>query len=77
MSKTWYPMINYELCNECGLCFNKCKHGVYDLRGNTPVVVNPDECVHGCHGCGNRCPVEAIEYIGEAEQSSCCNSCNC
>lgn len=32
MAKTWYPMINYELCDNCGLCFNKCKNGVYELQ---------------------------------------------
>ncbi|MDF2884472.1 MAG: 4Fe-4S binding domain [Clostridiaceae bacterium] len=27
--KTWYPVIDYKLCKECGTCYNKCKHGVY------------------------------------------------
>lgn len=66
MSKNWYPVINYEKCTECGTCTNKCKKGVYDLEKlPTPVVVNPDGCVDGCHGCGNLCLVQAISYIGE------------
>lgn len=65
MSKTWYPVISYENCQECGACFNKCAHGVFKLKGACPVVVNPDGCVQGCHGCGNLCPVGAIEYVGD------------
>lgn len=65
MSKTWYPVINYENCIECGACFNKCSHGVLKLEDSRPIVVNPDECVQGCHGCGNLCPVGAIEYVGD------------
>ena len=41
-------------------------HGVYDARkAPVPVVKNPDECVDRCHGCGNRCPVGAITYVGD------------
>ena len=32
MSKNWYPVINYETCSECGACFNKCTHGVYEKK---------------------------------------------
>ncbi len=65
MSKTWYPVISYENCTECGACFNKCSHGVFELKTSCPVVVNPEGCVQGCHGCGNICPVGAIEYVGD------------
>lgn len=78
MSKTWYPVIDYEKCIECGSCTNKCKHGVYDLKkAPTPVVVMPEGCIHGCHGCGNLCPVEAINYVGEPEGKSGNCSCSC
>lgn len=50
MSKTWYPVISYENCTECGACFDKCSHEVYALKNASPVVVNPDGCVQGCHG---------------------------
>lgn len=65
MSKMWYPVINYGECIECGACFNKCSHEVYKLKESCPVVVNPEGCVQGCHGCGNLCPVGAIEYVGD------------
>jgi NAD-dependent dihydropyrimidine dehydrogenase PreA subunit len=78
MSKSWYPVIDYEKCNECGVCTDKCKHGVYDLKKvPTPVVINPDNCIQGCHGCGNICPSEAIEYVGDNPKSNkCCCSCD-
>ncbi|HAN20450.1 MAG TPA: 4Fe-4S ferredoxin [Clostridiales bacterium] len=66
MSKNWYPVIDYVVCAECGLCVKKCPHNVYDVRkAPTPVVVNPYDCVQGCHGCGNRCPNGAITYVGD------------
>ena len=74
MSKSWYPMINYELCTECGACIEKCSHGVYKQGSARPVVSNPEGCIEGCHGCGNLCPAGAIDYAGENNGS---NSCGC
>lgn len=66
MTRTWYPVIDYTLCTECGSCISKCPHFVYDSsKAPTPVVNAPDSCVDHCHGCGNRCPVGAITYVGE------------
>ena len=76
MSKGWYPVIDYEKCTECGACFEKCSHGVYELQGDRPVVVEPVNCVHGCRGCENLCPAGAIDYVGIAD-SSCGCGCNC
>ncbi len=71
MSKTWYPVINYELCTECGTCTAKCRHGVFDMKkAPRPVVVYPEGCIRGCYGCGNLCPNGAIEYFGDVTQSS-------
>lgn len=66
MTKTWYPVIDREKCIECGACVNHCPHDVYDKEKDpTPVVGLPENCVQGCHGCGNICPVGAITYKGE------------
>ncbi|MDP4118799.1 MAG: C-GCAxxG-C-C family (seleno)protein [Bacillota bacterium] len=66
MAKTWYPVINYLTCAECGTCVAKCPHGVYDTsKAPSPVVKNPQACIDHCHGCGNRCPVGAINYVGD------------
>ncbi|UWG98051.1 4Fe-4S binding protein [Dehalobacter sp. DCM] len=76
MSKTWYPVIDYGKCMECGVCTDKCQHGVYDQqKAPTPIVVQPENCVHGCRGCGELCPAEAISYVGENNRQS--NSCGC
>lgn len=76
MSKTWYPVIDYELCIECGSCTNKCQKGVYNLKkAPTPVVIKPDNCVHGCRGCGNLCNSNAISYVGDNNHNE--NFCSC
>ena len=75
MSKTWYPIIDYDKCTGCLACYDKCSHGVYELNSrNFPKVVAPEGCVHGCTGCGSLCPQEAIAYMGavsEAESKGC------
>lgn len=77
MSKGWYPVINYELCAECGGCVDMCKHGVYNkAKAPRPVVVYPEGCVQGCRGCGNNCPNGAIEYFGDTNSAD-TESCGC
>lgn len=66
MSKSWYPIIDYDKCCECGKCVNKCRQGVYDKsKMPKPVVIHPEGCIQGCHGCGNLCPYKAISYAGD------------
>lgn len=88
MAKTWYPVIDYLVCAECGTCVAKCPHGVYDAaKAPSPVVTNPEACIDHCHGCGNRCPVGAITYVGDdtgwtppngsQEPTESCCSCGC
>ena len=77
MSKTWYPIIDYDKCTGCLACFDKCSHGVYELNSRDfPKVVFPEGCVHGCTGCGSLCPQDAITYMGaasaEAKSEGCC-----
>ncbi|BAK97903.1 hypothetical protein OBV_07050 [Oscillibacter valericigenes Sjm18-20] len=89
MAKTWYPVIDYAACVECGTCSSFCPHGVYDTaRTPTPVVTDPQACIDCCHSCGNRCPVGAITYVGDStgwkppngtleETKEACCSCGC
>lgn len=66
MAKNWYPVVDYVLCVECGLCSKRCPHNVYDKeKSPTPVVTKPDACVDHCHNCGNKCPAGAITYVGD------------
>ncbi|MEA5144347.1 MAG: DUF2703 domain-containing protein [Oscillibacter sp.] len=86
MAKTWYPVVDYLICKECGTCIAKCPHGVYDIaKAPSPVVTNPGACIDHCHGCGNRCPVGAITYVGDdtgwtppnGEQTAVESCCSC
>ncbi len=89
MANTWYPVIDYSACVECGTCIDKCSHGVYSKdKAPTPIVISPDSCVDHCHGCGNICPSGAITYVGEdtgwtppngekPEESDCGCGCGC
>lgn len=78
MSKPWYPVIDYSLCAECGICTDKCQNGVYDVsKAPTPVVVNQQNCIEGYHGCGNLCPQGAICYVGDSPDRTNESSCNC
>ena len=66
MAKAWYPVVDYVVCSECGTCVTKCPHGVYNIKkAPSPIVADPQNCVDHCHGCGNRCPVGAITYVGD------------
>ena len=60
MAKTWYPVIDYLTCAECGTCVAKCPHDVYDAA-----KAPSEACIDHCHGCGDRCPVGAITYVGD------------
>lgn len=77
MSKNWYPVINYENCIECGSCMNKCQHGVYKKGEEKPIVVYPDGCIEGCHGCQSLCPAEAITYYGDQGETKSSCGCSC
>ncbi len=67
MSKSWYPIIDYDRCTGCMICNDMCKHGVYRPNNEVskPKIVYSNGCVYGCHGCEKACPAEAISYFGD------------
>ena len=74
MSKTWYPVIDYNECTECGACVDMCSHDVYDKsKSPTPVVVYPEGCIEGCKNCGSQCPSDAIQYVGDTNNGCICD----
>jgi NAD-dependent dihydropyrimidine dehydrogenase PreA subunit len=59
----WYPTIDHDLCTNCGLCYNACKHGTYGYNDDHVVVVaNPFHCEVFCESCRFQCPVGAISF---------------
>jgi NAD-dependent dihydropyrimidine dehydrogenase PreA subunit len=60
----WYPVIDLEKCQGCGVCVEFCSHGTYEMDEATgkPVVINPYHCVVGCSGCKPECPMGAISF---------------
>jgi len=58
----WYPHIDEERCNGCGICVKACKHGVFALDTNKAVVAKPNECVVYCQSCEFQCEAEAISH---------------
>jgi NAD-dependent dihydropyrimidine dehydrogenase PreA subunit len=78
MAEKWYPVIDYDLCIECGTCSSFCPHGVYDVtKTPVPLVVNPLACIDHCHGCQVKCPVHAISYVGDAAGEGNQKGCSC
>ena len=88
MAKMWYPVIDYGVCEDCGNCVSFCRHGVYDkIKAPSAVVIYPEGCVDHCHGCGDKCPMGAISYVGddtgwvplngEGSKLVPCTSCRC
>lgn len=49
------PVIDYNVCNKCGLCHEKCKFNAITKE----IVVNNPKC-EGCGVCEFVCPVNAI-----------------
>ena len=72
MAKNWYPVVDEELCIECGACVEKCSHGVYDKsKAPVPHVIFEEGCVQGCKGCDATCPVGAIQHVGDFSGKAC------
>lgn len=59
----WYPQIDEDKCDGCGLCVEGCDREVFDLdEQNKAVVVNPYNCKVGCTTCGVYCLQDAISF---------------
>lgn len=64
----WFPTIEPELCNGCGLCSTSCGRAVfrYDYDARRAVVVAPVQCMVGCTTCANICPSVAISFQSQS-----------
>ncbi len=59
--RTTRPVLNAELCNECGLCWLFCPDGCFDRE---TFAINYVYC-KGCGICAVECPRNAIEMERE------------
>lgn len=58
----WYPVLDKELCQNCGRCFDFCLFGVYENNGGNIQVINPQHCKNNCPACARMCPEKAIIF---------------
>lgn len=60
----WFPTIDYNKCDGCGLCILTCGNDVFRWikAEEIPKVSNPMKCVVGCTTCSRVCPEDAISF---------------
>jgi NAD-dependent dihydropyrimidine dehydrogenase PreA subunit len=64
----WFPVIDYDRCQDCRQCFQFCLFGVYAAdEGGKVRVAKPENCKTGCPACARICPQAAIIFPKYAE----------
>ncbi len=59
----WFPVIDYDRCENCKQCLGFCLFGVYELSAGDKVEVrNPANCKTNCPACARACPNSAIIF---------------
>lgn len=59
----WFPVIDYERCQNCKQCYGFCLFGVFQLCEDDRVEVrNPANCKTNCPACAKACPHSAIIF---------------
>jgi len=59
----WFPSVNEEMCDGCGICLKLCSTHCLALTENGKVwVADPFACVVGCSSCANVCKLKAITF---------------
>jgi pyruvate ferredoxin oxidoreductase delta subunit len=57
------PIIEQELCKQCGICKEVCPDDAVEIE-NEQYEIDYDYC-KGCGICAYECPADAIEMIPE------------
>ena len=69
-TKTHRPIIRFDLCIKCTLCWLDCPDACFDPTDDGLYDVNYEVCV-GCHKCADVCPVpECIVMVDELKATS-------
>ncbi len=59
----WFPTVNEDLCNGCGICLKMCStHCLAPTEDGKVWVADPFACVVGCSSCANICKPKAITF---------------
>lgn len=59
----WFPTINDELCDGCGVCIELCStHCLAPTKDGKVWAADPFACVVGCNSCANVCKPKAITF---------------
>jgi pyruvate ferredoxin oxidoreductase delta subunit len=61
------PVIDYDKCIKCGLCYIYCPEASMKMRADGFFEVDLDYC-KGCGICAHECPKKAIEMVEEVEE---------
>lgn len=61
--RPWFPVIDCDLCTNCGACLDFCLFGVFGKNADGKVVVeHPGNCKDNCPACARICPSNAIMF---------------
>lgn len=60
--QSWYPVLDYSRCTNCGQCADFCLFGVYEKADSRVNVVKPENCKINCPACARICPSTAIIF---------------
>lgn len=60
------PVVHFERCTKCRLCFFYCVENTIDLEPNMFPKVDYQYC-KGCGVCAQVCPTSAIEMVREVK----------
>lgn len=60
------PVVDRDLCTQCGLCFVMCPDTAIGLDREGFPVIDYDHC-KGCMICQQLCPLDAISMVKETE----------
>lgn len=59
--------IDYEKCNDCGICYETCPMDVFRKAGPKVYIRYPADCM-ACYLCELDCPTDAIYVSPERAQ---------